>query len=123
MIPAITQSNPQFKARFYSHDLSVLINEAKRSVDPEKAMNQLSGLVKGMEQLSQRCAKLEYNSAYPDRRYILIIDGKRAAFSPSSFTGALKEFCEKHSLLAQISKLFKNKDEAEAVVRSYHLEA
>ena len=109
MITPINQAQPQFKARLYSGDISVLANEAKRTTDPKAAMNELFALLSAMKAMPEREAKLMYKTELPASKFNLILDGKKAGGSAISFTEALKNLFTKRMLsVEEYSKKMKN---------------
>ena len=91
MITSVYQTQPQFRAKMYSCDISVLFNETKRSKAPQKAANELVALLKGLEKVPAKEATLVLNSGKnQEEKFNILLDGKKGYSGNINFTEALR---------------------------------
>lgn len=111
MITPVSQVQPQFRAKFYSGDISILANEAKRTLDPNKSMLELAEMLDLLKTFKEKKASLIYrtkNSEKPDiPKFSLLLDGKRVGSSDTNFTEALKNLFKKRNKAGDIISLQK----------------
>ena len=91
MITPVNHTQPQFRAKMYSCDISVLYNEAKRSNEAKKAISELAGMLRTLEKIHGQKASLELcTGGNQGKQYKILLDDKPVSSSTKSFIETLK---------------------------------
>ena len=125
MITPVNHTQPQFRAKMYSCDISVLYNEAKRSNEAKKAISELAGMLRTLEKIHGQKASLELcTGGNQGKQYKILLDDKPVSSSTKSFIETLKELLSSKQLYSKNpEKELSGKELSERYVQRFALDA